>query len=153
MFDFIIFVVWLCQRLSSTTTRIKTWQRWSDSLRYHCVRDYLPLQQGLRRSGQEWQAISGLSVRDYLPLQQGLRLYEVGVCAKVDDVRDYLPLQQGLRLLLPLLTGVLRLCQRLSSTTTRIKTFADGLRHLSGSQRLSSTTTRIKTRSQVFAPP
>ena len=37
------------------------------------VRDYLPLQQGLRRSypRQEWISPP---VRDYLPLQQGLRL-------------------------------------------------------------------------------
>ena len=37
-------------------------------------------------------------VRDYLPLQQGLRLTEKAQSAIVfDTVRDYLPLQQGLR--------------------------------------------------------
>ena len=42
-------------------------------------------------------------VRDYLPLQQGLRLVSVGVEAFEEaEVRDYLPLQQGLRLWLTL---------------------------------------------------
>ena len=36
------------------------------------VRDYLPLQQGLRPIGESDKATIAL-VRDYLPLQQGLR--------------------------------------------------------------------------------
>ncbi len=37
------------------------------------VRDYLPLQQGLRRRKHYRLALVGVLVRDYLPLQQGLR--------------------------------------------------------------------------------
>ncbi len=63
-------------------------------------------------------------VRDYLPLQQGLRQ-----CTDTDStfipsaVRDYLPLQQGLRL----------------------RTHEEHLKEEEKGQRLSSTTTRIKT--------
>ncbi len=38
------------------------------------VRDYLPLQQGLRPKHQEPLHYFREYVRDYLPLQQGLRL-------------------------------------------------------------------------------
>ena len=37
------------------------------------VRDYLPLQQGLRRAGEHFFELLTCGVRDYLPLQQGLR--------------------------------------------------------------------------------
>ena len=37
------------------------------------VRDYLPLQQGLRRCGFASNRVRTSLVRDYLPLQQGLR--------------------------------------------------------------------------------
>ena len=37
------------------------------------VRDYLPLQQGLRRGMKSATTSSMRAVRDYLPLQQGLR--------------------------------------------------------------------------------
>ena len=61
----------LCQRLSSTTTRIKTELKPSTTVSLS-VRDYLPLQQGLRPYvGHLKPALTG--VRDYLPLQQGLR--------------------------------------------------------------------------------
>ena len=63
------------------------------------------------------------TVRDYLPLQQGLRPAHQKIPHQTNGaVRDYLPLQQGLRLILYLKTNNQFLCQRLSSTTTRIKT-------------------------------
>ena len=37
------------------------------------VRDYLPLQQGLRHVNNR-ETLTFVAVRDYLPLQQGLRL-------------------------------------------------------------------------------
>ncbi len=111
------------------------------------VRDYLPLQQGLRQTSDLKGHVVN-KVRDYLPLQQGLRLSgKVDFLAVLDGqrlssittriktihllifsvncshVRDYLPLQQGLRLKAP--NGVLHNAtrsQRLSSITTRIKT-------------------------------
>ncbi len=59
------------QRLSSITTRIKTAQnKMLDANKV--VRDYLPLQQGLRLSFFE-KSFEFIAVRDYLPLQQGLR--------------------------------------------------------------------------------
>ena len=60
------------QRLSSTTTRIKTAGFLAFLALEAAVRDYLPLQQGLRPlifSIKVWI----VKVRDYLPLQQGLR--------------------------------------------------------------------------------
>ena len=59
------------QRLSSITTRIKT-----------CSHK---------------REIWFIFVKDYLPLQQGLRLCAFVVMALVQAVKDYLPLQQGLR--------------------------------------------------------
>ena len=85
------------------------------------VRDYLPLQQGLRPrvNPPPWawsfcQRLSSITtriktklrknhtrgcvyVRDYLPLQQGLRRRSIPRQKVEDEVRDYLPLQQGLR--------------------------------------------------------
>ena len=85
------------QRLSSTTTRIKT----------------------LDSQPHNYQG----KVRDYLPLQQGLRLvFTKCVGYAVLDVRDYLPLQQGLRHGHPYWYEGESIGQRLSSTTTRIKT-------------------------------
>ena len=63
------------QRLSSTTTRIKTRGQPPRGWKLFWVRDYLPLQQGLRLQRQAVAAIH-LNVRDYLPLQQGLRLHD-----------------------------------------------------------------------------
>ena len=60
-------------RLSSITTRIKTPPTLIGWGHFKVVRDYLPLQQGLRH---RFLILfnSGLEiVRDYLPLQQGLR--------------------------------------------------------------------------------
>ena len=61
------------------------------------VRDYLPLQQGLRHNAAKLQKVLE-KVRDYLPLQQGLRRHESLDNKDHSNVRDYLPLQQGLRL-------------------------------------------------------
>ena len=62
-------------------------------------------------------------VRDYLPLQQGLRRLKDGKFIWEDPlVRDYLPLQQGLRHHLCFLLFQRIFGQRLSSITTRIKT-------------------------------
>ena len=61
----------LGQRLSSITTRIKTTLSKSRRIKVE-VRDYLPLQQGLRRPEDSIEE-STFHVRDYLPLQQGLR--------------------------------------------------------------------------------
>ena len=87
----------LRQRLSSTTTRIKTYTKHCYKQEYYNVRDYLPLQQGLRRSS--------LSSR-----------------VRESNVRDYLPLQQGLRHSSGRPRVLAASSQRLSSTTTRIKT-------------------------------
>ena len=65
--------------------------------RQFAVRDYLPLQQGLRRSVIIFCNSAGIAVRDYLPLQQGLRRYQCLFRSSLPLVRDYLPLQQGLR--------------------------------------------------------
>ena len=88
------------QRLSSTTTRIKTPAATTLSCRGLGVRDYLPLQQGLRQlpschrellQGQRLSStttriktdstpagsVFTLAVRDYLPLQQGLRQFNI----------------------------------------------------------------------------
>ncbi len=112
----------------------------------YSVRDYLPLQQGLRPVTLR-SLLQASTVRDYLPLQQGLRQYETPMARRRSDVRDYLPLQQGLRLLTVSLMAVSIESQRLSSITTRIKT--DFREHLLldvlSRQRLSSITTRIKT--------
>ena len=85
------------------------------------VKDYLPLQQGLRRFAIA-KPCAYTEVKDYLPLQQGLRLFvKVILCIK-GNVKDYLPLQQGLRLSRFTTIISLKACQRLSSITTRIKT-------------------------------
>ena len=88
------------------------------------------------------------SVRDYLPLQQGLRRLYFGLTKVYDfSVRDYLPLQQGLRPYLSSSLASKRQSPRLSSITTRIKTEANcNRRRLTRLRpRLSSITTRIKT--------
>ena len=66
------------------------------------VRDHLPLQQGLRRSGAS-RPMQVSRVRDHLPLQQGLRLGNRFMREQFYCVRDHLPLQQGLRLIAYLL--------------------------------------------------
>ena len=135
------------QRLSSTTTRIKT----------YTTRSYTHDGASQRLSSTttriktctwHWARYQGTRVRDYLPLQQGLRPCHFGSDRLVNCfVRDYLPLQQGLRRFIHLYKSVKGVFgQRLSSTTTRIKTpLSRELAHSFEGQRLSSTTTRIKT--------
>ena len=85
------------QRLSSTTTRIKTKVILLLNSKEGIVRDYLPLQQGLRLVHSVHNSEVEV-VRDYLPLQQGLRPRAQALLRPViGSVRDYLPLQQGLR--------------------------------------------------------
>ena len=86
------------------------------------VRDYLPLQQGLRLI-EMISLLKSTTVRDYLPLQQGLRPKKSpGLSQARAHVRDYLPLQQGLRPVRPVNVPRVIGGQRLSSITTRIKT-------------------------------
>ena len=135
------------QRLSSTTTRIKTKRKQGITLLSLCVRDYLPLQQGLRRDKLlhkvlqfRGQRLSSTTTRiktlqgrwsSFCP-KQCQRLSStttriktinsnLGITRSV-SVRDYLPLQQGLRLWSGLSLYHIEIRQRLSSTTTRIKT-------------------------------
>ena len=110
------------------------------------VRDYLPLQQGLRLLFHSFISLNLMCVKDYLPLQQGLRPQNmVYPTFHSGGVRDYLPLQQGLRPIFSSPTITAR-SQRLSSITTRIKTKGSPtIELLRCCQRLSSITTRIKT--------
>ena len=62
-----------------------------------CVRDHIPLEQGLRPVADA-VFTSPLDVRDHIPLEQGLRLCRTnpdGVLTLC--VRDHIPLEQGLR--------------------------------------------------------
>ena len=113
----------------------------------HHVRDYLPLQQGLRRchhfrfrQSRRRQRLSSTTTRIKT-------IFSLKISLKKKIVRDYLPLQQGLRHSTPAGLVVTRARQRLSSTTTRIKTsyFIGKSIIYWNRQRLSSTTTRIKT--------
>ncbi len=138
------------------------------------VKDYLPLQQGLRHVGF-WrvkkatfsQRLSSITTRIKTHLQgchaQALlsqRLSSITTRIKTQTrsptspagwmVKDYLPLQQGLRPLMRVLALNRTSCQRLSSITTRIKTSYSYLSIQEPScQRLSSITTRIKTPSSA----
>ena len=85
-----------CQRPSSITTRIKT-PFCQQSPHTGCVRDHLPLQQGLRLSVYMIEECPVSCVRDHLPLQQGLR-HADGYIEYPVPIRDHLPLKQGLRL-------------------------------------------------------
>ena len=65
----------------------------------NCLRDHLPLQQGLRLGVEVAVLCVATHVRDHLPLKQGLRL--INNAAKEIEtplIRDHLPLKQGLRL-------------------------------------------------------
>ena len=91
------------------------------------VLDYRPLQQGLRHA-KSTESPTVLAVLDYRPLQQGLRRATRHTCSRSMRVLDYRPLQQGLRPICLADIALWRICTRLSSTTTRIKTilpFAD----------------------------
>ena len=117
---FLYFCV-ISQRLSSITTRIKTLAHILILGSFDVVRDYLPLQQGLRQKNKRYPTFRRY-VRDYLPLQQGLRPDPEAWGSDPEAVRDYLPLQQGLRPA-PIRAKITAVwSQRLSSITTRIKT-------------------------------
>ena len=127
----------LCQRLSSITTRIKTIEVLDLSWHSYNVRDYLPLQQGLRRStyvlcadGLSRQRLSSITTRiktflpsprvDFSPSQRlssittRIKTFDSGIFfEKIWAVRDYLPVQQGLR---HTATPSLRLSPTLSET-------------------------------------
>ena len=60
------------------------------------VRDHIPLEQGLRRAGNQTQE-SNPSVRDHIPLEQGLRRAGNQTQESNPSVRDHIPLEQGLR--------------------------------------------------------
>ena len=112
----------MCQRLSSITTRIKT--TGSQSLPWTFsvfVRDYLPLQQGLRPAAS---------------LRQG----QSSKCQRLSSITTRIKTSsRGTRQ--SFVSG-----QRLSSITTRIKTPKLALGSVGHvGQRLSSITTRIKT--------
>ena len=62
----------MCQRPSSTQTRIKTGVT-VFNMRIQAVRDHLPLKQGLRHCNSYLHALHEKLVRDHLPLKQGLR--------------------------------------------------------------------------------
>ena len=61
------------------------------------LREYLPLEQGLRPSFQSLLVTSVTMLREYLPLEQGLRLCWKLICINHLYLREYLPLEQGLR--------------------------------------------------------
>ena len=108
----------LSQRVSSIRTRIKT-SCSLPSTSSRLVREYLPLEQGLRHRTFYGQQENRL-VREYLPLEQGLRLLAASESV-IFCVREYLPLEQGLRLHNGC-SQMIVLCQRVSSIRTRIKT-------------------------------
>ena len=65
---------------------------------------------------------------------------------QIVKLREYLPLQQGLRHYKFVISQFRKLSQRVSSITTRIKTFVTLLKtSVASPQRVSSITTRIKT--------
>ena len=138
-------------RVSSTTTRIKTFIPVSTVEAFNLPQEYHPPQQGLR------QKSSGVSPQvnppqEYHPPQQGLRLSPLFLKARrfnsarvsstttriktwlpfFRDARygpqEYHPPQQGLRLFLKRVSlGSQVSAARVSSTTTRIKTCAPPL--------------------------
>ena len=83
-------------RLSSITTRIKTNNSFSGQ-RTNTVRDYLPLQQGLRLSKGIEEGKSGRPRLSSITTRIKTEIFKFFhlLCK---NVRDYLPLQQGLRL-------------------------------------------------------
>ena len=61
-----------------------------------CVRDHIPLEQGLRLNGAA-NLFHLLYVRDHIPLEQGLRRPPEDTYPPGLSVRDHIPLEQGLR--------------------------------------------------------
>ena len=61
-----------------------------------CLREYVPLKQGLRLRGLSF--ITALSaLREYVPLKQGLRRGIIYCTGAGIVLREYVPLKQGLR--------------------------------------------------------
>ena len=121
-----------------------------------CLREHIPLKQGLRLSKDIFVCISPL--REHIPLKQGLRppVNRSSACAFL-RLREHIPLKQGLR---PFSFQYIQLVesQRAYSTKTRIKTHYKYYIHsLDSTQRAYSTKTRIKTCGthtyQEFSPP
>ena len=65
---------------------------------FFCVRDHIPLEQGLRLELPESVDIYEFIVRDHIPLEQGLRRWTRLASTPRNTVRDHIPLEQGLRL-------------------------------------------------------
>ena len=85
------------QRVSSIRTRIKTIGIAATNLKRYCLREYLPLEQGLRpanigiaATNLKTQRVS--SIRTRIKTLVHLTYYLLG------QLREYLPLEQGLRL-------------------------------------------------------
>ena len=86
-------------RVSSIRTRIKTVFSEVLDTSFH-LREYLPLEQGLRLLLIYVDYSHITSLREYLPLEQGLRhLITSSIDEALNRLREYLPLEQGLRLL------------------------------------------------------
>ena len=61
------------------------------------LREYVPLEQGLRRSFTNFLASSSF-LREYVPLEQGLRPSAANYDSQhLHELREYVPLEQGLR--------------------------------------------------------
>ena len=111
----------LSQRLSSITTRIKIYYL-NRSKQYLSRQRLSSITTRIKIEASRGILQSPPTVRDYLPLQQGLRYrVEYEPVTSERTVRDYLPLQQGLRSNWNTEVFTPSFCQRLSSITTRIK--------------------------------
>ena len=73
-----------------------------------CVRDHIPLEQGLRRTEEVLYDLRPL-VRDHIPLEQGLRHSRTYPHTWSYTVRDHIPLEQGLRRTIASVDGAQRL--------------------------------------------
>ena len=60
-----------------------------------CLREYVPLKQGLRLALLKRNLLHD-ELREYVPLKQGLRLLCCS-CISHNRLREYVPLKQGLR--------------------------------------------------------
>ena len=134
------------QRLSSITTRIKTYSN-TKSWRLHWCQRLSSITTRIKTTPAPPRSSSGCRVRDYLPLQQGLRpkgnlsFRRDEGCQRLSSITTRIKTNSIISTCASAIV-----CQRLSSITTRIKTsFTIILAKSSSGQRLSSITTRIKT--------
>ena len=109
----------ICQRPYSIRTRIKTYRfvticAWLFSQRPYSIRTRIKTK---RMTNLNYRTC----VRDHIPLEQGLRRLCDGLFDEGHGVRDHIPLEQGLRLLSSASQVSLH-CQRPYSIRTRIKT-------------------------------